>query len=102
MDWELKAMDWELKDKAMDSFPSDLQMKMGRTGPNVISVTRTLMVRPVAEQHTSRIITIAAKKREMEIKPETAVWFMKRTQGCVASNVWSIDVGKPYRGYKNE
>ncbi|KAH7572853.1 hypothetical protein JRO89_XS03G0024600 [Xanthoceras sorbifolium] len=51
----------------------NIKIKMGRFGPNVISVTRTLMVRAVVEQHTSEIITIAAKKREMEIKPERAV-----------------------------
>ncbi|KAL5751762.1 hypothetical protein ACOSQ2_022269 [Xanthoceras sorbifolium] len=41
----------------------NIKIKLGMTGPNVIFVKRTLMVRAVVEQHTSGIISKAAKKK---------------------------------------
>ncbi|KAL5751757.1 hypothetical protein ACOSQ2_022264 [Xanthoceras sorbifolium] len=46
----------------------NIKIKMGKTGPNVIFVKRTLMVRATVEQHTSEIISKAAKERQVELE----------------------------------
>ncbi|KAL5818406.1 hypothetical protein ACOSQ4_022248 [Xanthoceras sorbifolium] len=51
----------------------NIKIKLGMTGPNVIFVKRTLMVRAVVEQHTSGIISKAAKKRQVEVEVEVQV-----------------------------
>ncbi|KAL5818379.1 hypothetical protein ACOSQ4_022221 [Xanthoceras sorbifolium] len=51
----------------------NIKIKMGRTGPNVIFVARSLMVRAVVEQHTSEIISKAAKERQVEMEVEVEV-----------------------------